>query len=52
MLANWKTTLAGLVAAVAHVSINGVSWKNLLVAAALAALGYFTQDAKKPAPAK
>lgn len=44
MFKNWKTTLAGLAAAVAHVSVNGVSWKNLLVAAAVAAVGALAKD--------
>lgn len=41
---NWKTTVAGLAAAIAHVSVNGVSWKNLLVAAAVAAIGALAKD--------
>lgn len=41
---DWKTTFAGLAAAVAHVSVNGIGWKQLLVAAITAALGYFAKD--------
>ena len=43
---SWKTTFAGLAAAVAHVSVNGVGWKQLVVAAAMAAIGAFAQDHK------
>ena len=41
---DWKTTLTGLALAVAHVSVNGIGWKQLLVAAITAALGYFAKD--------
>jgi hypothetical protein len=43
---DWKTTLAGAVAAVAHVSVNGTSWKQLLVASTVALLGYLAGDSK------
>jgi hypothetical protein len=42
---DWKTTLAGLALAAAHVSINGVGWKQLLVAALIAILGFLAKDA-------
>jgi len=48
---NWKTTLAGLALAVAHVSVNGVGWKQLLVAALMAILGYLAKDAGNVAAA-
>lgn len=41
---NWKTTLAGLGAAVAQVSVNGVSWKSLIAAAFMALVGVFAKD--------
>lgn len=41
---NWKTTVAGIVLAVAHVAVNGVGWKQLLVAAAMAAVGALAKD--------
>jgi hypothetical protein len=44
MVKNWKTTLAGLTAAVAHVSINGVGWKQLVMAGIMAALGALAKD--------
>jgi hypothetical protein len=44
MFKNWKTTLAGVLAAVAHVTVNGTSWKQLLVAAAMAAIGALAKD--------
>lgn len=47
MFKNWKTTLAGLVAAVSNVSVNGVGWKQLLVSAAMAALGALARDHNK-----
>jgi hypothetical protein len=48
---SWKTTLAGLLAAVAHVSVNGVGWKQLAVAAAIALLGAVAGDHPKVAAA-
>jgi hypothetical protein len=44
MFKNWKTTLAGVLAAVAHVTVNGVGWKQLLVAVAMAAVGALAKD--------
>ena len=44
MFKNWKTTLAGLAAAAANVSVNGVTWKQLVVAAAMAVLGALAKD--------
>ena len=44
MFKNWKTTLAGVIAAVAHLTVNGVGWKQLLVAAAVAAIGALAKD--------
>lgn len=44
MLKNWKTTLAGLAAAAAHVSVNGVGWKQLIAAAAMAVMGALAKD--------
>ena len=44
MFKNWKTTLAGLVAALAHVSVNGIGWKQLAAAAAMAAIGALAKD--------
>lgn len=44
MFQNWKTTLAGIAAAVAHVSINGVGWKQILSAALMAAIGALAKD--------
>jgi len=41
---DWRTTLAGLAAAILHVSINGVSWKQLAYAGLLAAVGYLAKD--------
>jgi hypothetical protein len=41
---DWKTTLAGLGAAIAHVTVNGVGWKQLIVAAAIALLGLLAKD--------
>ena len=35
---NWKTTIAGLAAAAAHVTVNGVGWKQLISAALIGAL--------------
>jgi hypothetical protein len=44
LISNWKTTLAGVAAAVAHVSVNGVGWKQLLQAAFMAAMGLLAKD--------
>lgn len=44
MLKNWKTTLAGVIAAAAQVTVNGVGWKQLLVAVAMAAVGALAKD--------
>lgn len=41
---NWKTSLLGLLAAVAHISVNGVGWKQLISAALLALLGLAAKD--------
>jgi hypothetical protein len=46
---NWKTTLLGLLAAVIIalqplLDQGEVTWKSLLLAAAIAALGYFAKD--------
>jgi hypothetical protein len=43
---SWKTTLAGLALAVAHVSVNGVGWKQIVVASLLAILGAVSNDHK------
>jgi hypothetical protein len=47
---SWKTTLTGVALAVAHVSVNGVGWKQMLTAALLAILGTLAQDHKPVAP--
>jgi len=39
-----KTTLGGAAIAAAHVFINGVNWKQLALAAAVAALGAISRD--------
>ena len=44
---DWKTTLAGALAASAHLWANGADWKQILAAAAIAALGYFAKDGGK-----
>lgn len=41
---NWRTTLAGLAAAVMTVNANGVSWKSLLAAAFTALVGALAKD--------
>jgi len=40
---SWKTTLAGLGGAIA-VALQGTDWKHILVAVAVAALGFFSKD--------
>jgi uncharacterized membrane protein YjjB (DUF3815 family) len=47
MFKNWKTTLAGVLAAVGHVVVNGANWKQLAVAAAMAAMGALSKDHNK-----
>lgn len=56
---NWKTTLAGgiaaaVTAAATHFSATGyvVNWQGYAVAAGLAAIGYFAKDAGITGPAK
>lgn len=44
MFKNWKTTLIGVVAAVAHLSVNGMNLKQFLVALTVAALGAAAKD--------
>lgn len=44
---NWKTTLAGVVAALANLSVNGVTLKHFIVSAAIAALGALAKDHNK-----
>jgi hypothetical protein len=44
MFKNWKTTLAGVLAAVAQVSVNGVGWKQILTAVGIAAIGALAKD--------
>ncbi|HZS71044.1 MAG TPA: hypothetical protein VFA13_04345 [Candidatus Acidoferrum sp.] len=41
---NWKTTIAGLAAAAAHVTVNGVGWKQLISAALIALIGALAKD--------
>jgi len=41
---DWRTTLAGFALAVVHVSVNGVTWKQLAIAGLLAGLGYLSKD--------
>jgi len=41
---NWKTTLAGVLTAIAHISVNGVGWRQLLVSAGIAAIGAVAGD--------
>lgn len=48
MFTHWKTTLAGAVAAALHVLANGTNWKQLLVAAGMAAIGALAKDHNKP----
>lgn len=43
-----KTTLAGAGIAALHVVVNGVNWKQLLLAAAMAALGALAKDPNAP----
>lgn len=44
MFANWKTTLAGVLTAVAHLSVNGIGWKQIITAVGMAALGALAKD--------
>lgn len=51
-MGNWRTTAAGLIAAIAVVVSaniqNGViDWKTWLTSVGLAAVGYFAKDAKQ-----
>jgi hypothetical protein len=51
MSTNWRTTLAGLVAALAMVAANlphGITWQEGLKALAVAALGFFARDNHGP----
>lgn len=41
---HWKTTAAGVLAAIATVNINGVTWKSLLAATATALIGLLAKD--------
>ena len=41
---HWKTTAASAGLAGLHVLVNGVNWKQLLLAAAVAALGAISKD--------
>jgi hypothetical protein len=44
---NWKTTLAGLLAAAAQIIVLPInSWKDLIVPIATAIVGIFAADAK------
>lgn len=43
-----KTTLSGAAIAGAEVIIHGVNWKNLLLAALMAALGALAKDPNAP----
>jgi hypothetical protein len=43
---SWKTTVTGAALAALHVSVNGVSPKQLVFAALLAFLGALAQDHK------
>lgn len=47
-LDHWKTTLAGVLLAGAHVTVNGVTPKQMAVAFLFAALGYLASDKPKP----
>lgn len=44
MIKNWKTTLAGFAAAALHVTVNGTSLKQWLVALAIAGIGALAKD--------
>lgn len=48
MIRNWKTTLFGILAGVCNLLASGVTWKQILLSVALAAIGAVAQDAKKP----
>jgi hypothetical protein len=51
MQTNWRTTLCGLVAALAIAGANlpkGITWQDCLMALAMAALGYFARDNHGP----
>ena len=55
MFANWKTTLAGVVAAVgmavsAFLTEGGTDWKKLVVAVGIAAMGALAKDHNVDAP--
>lgn len=41
---NWKTSLAGLGAAMLNLFANGHGWKEILVSAGFAALGLVSKD--------
>lgn len=41
---HWKSTLVGMALAAFHVFQAGANWKQLLLAAATAALGAFSKD--------
>jgi hypothetical protein len=52
-MTNWKTTLIGLLTAIAVgvqpiVETGVIDWKRIGLAALIAALGYVAGDAKKP----
>lgn len=44
MFKNWKTTLFGFLAAFVHVAVNGVTFKQLIMAGLLAGLGALAKD--------
>jgi hypothetical protein len=41
---NWKTSLFGLGAGALNLFANGVNWKQVLMSAAVAAVGLFAKD--------
>jgi hypothetical protein len=49
MVKDWKTSATGLALAIAHVSVNGVGWRQLVTASLLAVLGFLSSDSKKSA---
>lgn len=44
MIRNWKTTLAGFIGMVAHLSVNGMTVKQFLVGLTIAAIGMLAKD--------
>ena len=41
---NWKTTIAGLLAAALQMFANGTNWKSVLAATSVAAIGVLAKD--------